>query len=144
MAKKQTPKAKAKQGVPPREHRFTSENQPSPEAKSLGKQRAKARAKVMEELKKEFLATSIIMVNNGKKEEITALDAGIKKIVHTYINKPDKMLKVLELISKFERDDTLDALKIQESKEKRGQYDEQFNDSFIDALNAKAEEIWKE
>ena len=75
-------------------NQFTSEYQPTPEAKSLGKKRAQAARRVMEELKKEFLQTSIIMVNDGKKEEINALEAGIKKIVHTYINKPDKMLRV--------------------------------------------------
>lgn len=145
------PAAKAKKSEPKARQvttgkRFTGEYQPSAQAKQMGKLKAEAKRRVMNELKEEFLNTLITIKDHktGKTSKISALDAGLKKIVATYINNPDKMLRVLELISKYERDDILDTIKVKESKEKLGENENSYNDSFIQALNAKADDVWEE
>ena len=122
--------------------RFSSEYQPSPEAKAEGRRKALAKKQVMEVLKETFLNETVPLNVNGKIEEITALEAGILKIVRTYINRPDDMMKALEVIERFERNHKMDNFRIREAEEKKGNYETEFNDSFIQALNAQAGDVW--
>ena len=122
--------------------RFSSEYQPSPEAKAEGRRKALAKKQVMEVLKETFLNETVPLNVNGKIEEITCLEAGILKIVRTYINRPDDMMKALELIGRFERNHKMDNFRIREAEEKKGNYETEFNDSFIQALNAQAGDVW--
>lgn len=121
---------------------FSSEYQPSPEAKAEGRRKALAKRQVMEVLKETFLNETVPLNVNGKIEEITALEAGILKIVRTYINRPDDMMKALEVIERFERNHKMDNFRIREAEEKKGNYETEFNDSFIQALNAQAGDVW--
>lgn len=121
---------------------FSSENQPSPEAKAEGKRKALAQRQVMDLLKETFLSETVPLNVNGKIEEITCLEAGILKIVRTYINKPDDMMKALMVLERYERNSKMDNFRIREAEEKKGNYETEFNDTFIHALNAQAEEVW--
>lgn len=139
---------KPKTGMPPQLEGkavlFTSENQPTPEAKAEGRRKALARRQVIEVLKEAFLNEAVPLNVDGKIEHITALEAGILKIVRTYINRPDDMMKALQLIYSYERNDKMDNFRIREAEEKKGNYEAEFNDTFIQALNTQAEDIWKE
>ena len=121
---------------------FTSERQPSPEAKLLGRQKALAKRQVLDVLKETFLNETVPLNVNGKIEQITCLEAGILKIVRTYINRPDDMMRALEVLERFERNSKMDSFRIREAEEKKGNYETEFNDSFLQALNAQAGDVW--
>lgn len=121
---------------------FSADNQPSPEAKAEGRRKALAKRQVIDVLKETFLNETVPLNVGGKIEQITCLEAGILKIVRTYINKPDDMIKVLSLINNFERNHKMDNFRIREAEEKKGNYETEFNDSFLQALNAQAGEVW--
>lgn len=145
--KKSEPKTKkTKTGMPAhlegKAVKFSSENQPSPEAKAEGRRKALAKRQVLDVLKEAFLNEMVPLNVGGKIEEITALEAGILKIVRTYINRPDDMIKALTLINTFERNHKMDNFRIREAEEKKGNYETEFNDSFLQALNAQAGEVW--
>jgi hypothetical protein len=123
---------------------FTSENQPSPEAKVEGRRKALAKRQVIEVLKEAFLNELVPLNVGGKIKQITALEAGILKIVRTYINRPDDMIKALTLIQNFERNYKMDSFRIKEAEEKKGNYETEFNDSFLQALNAQASDVWED
>lgn len=147
MPRKKSEKTlKPKKGMPKhlegKAVKFSSEYQPSTEAKVEGRRKALAKRQVMEVLKETFLNETVPLNVNGKIEEITALEAGILKIVRTYINRPDDMMKALEVIERFERNHKMDNFRIREAEEKKGNYETEFNDSFIQALNAQAEDVW--
>ena len=147
MPRKKTEKnTKPKKGMPKqlkgKAVLFSSENQPSPEAKAEGRRKALAKRQVIDVLKETFLNETVPLNVNGKIEEITCLEAGILKIVRTYINKPDDMMKALEVIERFERNNKMDNFRIREAEEKKGNYETEFNDSFIQALNAQAGDVW--
>lgn len=145
MEKDTTKKKKVKgKRVPNSEGtQFTSNNQPSPEAKIAGKQKALAKRQVLSVLKEAFLNETVPLYVEGKIEKITALEAGILKIVRTYINQPDKMLRVLDLIGEHERNTRMDDFRIQEAEEKKGNFDTNYNDSFIQAITDQTEDVWK-
>ena len=145
MSKAKETNAKKKKGkrVPNSEGtQFSSTYQPTPEAKAEGRRKALAKRQVIEVLKETFLNETVPLNVNGKIEEITALEAGILKIVRTYINRPDDMMRALNLINNFERNCKMDNFRIREAEEKKGNYETEFNDSFIQALNAQAGDVW--
>ena len=123
---------------------FSKDNQPSPEAKAEGRRKALAKRQVIDVLKEAFINELVPLNVGGKIENITALEAGIMKIVRTYINRPDDMIKALTIINNFERNDKMDNFRIKDAEEKKGNYETEFNDSFLQALNSQAEDVWKD
>ena len=52
------------------------------------------------------------------------------------------MMRALEVLERFERNSKMDSFRIREAEEKKGNYETEFNDSFLQALNAQAGDVW--
>lgn len=124
---------------------FTSEYQPSGEAKSLGWSKRKAKNIVLETILKEVTENMVDIKIKGETLSVPTLVALIKKMVMT-ANKDDKaLMRVINMLLEYESRNTAIEQRQEEFERKNGDdSDEAFNDSFIEALNGKVEEIWKE
>ena len=124
---------------------FSTENQPSPEAKSLGWKKRKARNIVLETILKEVTENMVDIKIKGETLSVPTLVALIKKMVMT-ANKDDKaLMRVINMLLEYESRNTAIEQRQEEFERRHGDdSDEEFNDSFINALNSKVEEIWKE
>ena len=123
---------------------FTSEYQPSPEAKSLGWKRAKAKNIVLETILKEVTENMVDIKIKGETLSVPTLVALIKKMIVT-ANKDDKaLMRVINMLLEYESRDTVIKQRQDEFERRNGdEADEEFNDSFIHALEGKVEDIWK-
>lgn len=128
--------------------KFSKTNQPSGKAKSAGKAKAKAKKKVLELVCEEFINTkiqTIITDKKGKttKKKLSAFQCAVQKLIKSSTSDPDVFIKVLKMISDFEMN--TERLAFEKDKEafKNGEGDPDETDtSFIEALEAKTEDIW--
>lgn len=139
MKRKETEHKKKK----PNGWEFTSEYQPSGEAKSLGWQRKKARNIVLGAILKEVTENMVDIKVKGETLTVPTLIALIKKMLAT-ANKDEKaLMRVINMLLEYESRNTAIEQRQEEFERKNGDdSDEAFNDSFIDALNGKVDEIW--
>ena len=123
---------------------FTSEYQPSPEAKSLGWKRAKAKNIVLETILKEVTENMVDIKIKGETLSVPTLVALIKKMIVT-ANKDDKALvRVINMLLEYESRQAVVEQRQEEFDRRHGdESDEAFNDSFIQALEGKVEDIWQ-
>lgn len=124
---------------------FSSEYQPTGEAKSLGWQKRKARNIVLGAILKEVTENMVDIKVKGETLTVPTLIALIKKMLAT-ANKDEKaLMRVINMLLEYESRNTAIEQRQEEFERKNGDdSDEAFNDSFIEALNGKVEEIWKE
>jgi hypothetical protein len=150
--KKQTKtrtKTKSKNPTPKclegKQKRFTSEYQPSGEAKSAGIRRAKARNLVLNTILKEVTESMVDIKVKGETMSVPALEALIKKLV-TNATKDDKtLIRVMNMLLEYESRNTVVEQRQEEFERRNGNTeDSDFNDSFIKALNAETSDIWKD
>lgn len=136
---KTTPKKKLKG------KQFTSEYQPSPEAKSLGWKKAKAKNIVLGAILKEVTESMTDIKVKGETLSVSTLEALIKKMVAFSAKDNKALLRVMNMLLEYESRNTVVVQRQNEFEQKNGQSgDESFNDSFIQALNAQTEDIWKD
>lgn len=128
----------------PQGKQFTSEYQPSPEAKSLGKKRAKAKNLVLGTILKEMTENMVDVKIKGETLSVPTLVALVKKMIAN-ANKDDKaLMRLMNMLLEYESRNTAIEQRQEEFERRNGDNsDEVFNDSFIEALNGKVEEIWK-
>lgn len=129
--------------------KFSATQQPSGKAKSAGKAKAKAKKKVLEIICEEFINTqieAIIKDKDGKttsKKKVSAFQCAVQKLIKSSTSDPEVFLKVIKMISDFEMNTERLAFEKQKEAVKNGETDEAGTDSsFIEALEAKTEEIW--
>lgn len=128
--------------------KFSKTNQPSGKAKSQGMLKAKAKRKVLELVCEEFINTqiqTIITDKKGKttKKKLSAFQCAVQKLIKSSTTDPEVFIKVLKMISDFEMNTERLAFEKQKEAVKNGETDEAGTDSsFIEALEAKTEEIW--
>lgn len=122
--------------------KFTSEYQPTPEAKRMGLARAKAKNIVLNSIISEVTQNITEVTIKGKKHKVTTLEALIKKMI-MLSSKDDKILiRVMNMILEYESRNTSLEQRQEEFNRRNGETNEEFNDSFIQALNAQAEDVW--
>lgn len=146
MVRHNSPK---KKGLP--EHlkgkgkKFTSEYQPTPEAKKLGLARAKAKNIVLNTLINEVTQNITEVTIKGKKHKISTLEALIKKLLAVSSKDNKVLIRVMNLLLEYESRNTAIEQRAEEFERKNAtREDDDFNDSFIEALNAQTADIWKE
>lgn len=129
---------------PPKGKEFSKDYQPSPEAKSLGWQKRKARNLVLSAILKEVTESMTDIKVKGKTLSVSTLEALIKKMV-AYSAKDDKaLLRVMNMLLEYESRNTVVEQRQNEFERRNGgDEDNDFNDSFIQALNAQVPEIWE-
>lgn len=144
MVRQNSPK---KKGLP--EHligkgkKFTSEYQPTPEAKKMGLARAKAKNIVLNALIKEVTENMTEIKIKGKKQKVSTLEALIKKMLMLSAKDDKALLRVMNMILEYESRNTAVEQRQEEFSRRNGETeDEEFNDSFIQALNGQTEDIW--
>lgn len=122
---------------------YSKDYQPSPEAKSLGWQKKKARNLVLGAILKEVTESMTDIKVKGETLSVSTLEALIKKMI-AFSAKDDKaLLRVMNMLLEYESRNTVIEQRQEEFERKNGNNeDSNFNDSFINALNAQVDEIW--
>lgn len=130
---------------PPKGKEFSRDYQPTPEAKSLGWKKAKARNLVLNTILKEVTENMTDIKVKGETVTVTTLEALIKKMVASSGKNDKILLRVMNMLLEYESRNTAIEQRQVEFERKNGSGEsEQFNDSFIQALNGQVEDIWKE
>lgn len=144
MARQNTPK---KKGLP--EHlkgkgkKFTSEYQPTPEAKKAGLMRAKAKNIVLNAIIQEVTENITEIKIKGKKQKVSTLEALIKKMLMLSAKDDKALLRVMNMLLEYESRNTAIEQRQEEFSRRVGtEEDQDFNDSFIQALNAQTGDVW--
>lgn len=129
--------------IPPKGKEFSKDYQPSPEAKSLGWQKKKARNLVLGAILKEVTESMTDIKVKGETLSVSTLEALIKKMI-AFSSKDNKaLLRVINMLLEYESRNTAIVQRQDEFERKNGNdEDENFNDSFIQALNAQTLDIW--
>ena len=125
--------------------KFSSEYQPSPEAKSAGLARAKAKNIVLNTIIQEVTENMTEIKVKGKKQKVSTLEALIKKMLVLSASDDKALLRVMNMLLEYESRNTAIEQRQEEFSRKNGETEnEEFNDSFIQALNSQADEVWSE
>lgn len=125
--------------------KFTSEYQPTPEAKKAGLARAKAKNIVLNAIIQEVTENMTEIKIKGKKQKVSTLEALIKKMLMLSANDDKALLRVMNMLLEYESRNTVVEQRQEEFNRRTGESESQeFNDSFIEALNAQAGDVWNE
>lgn len=123
--------------------RFSKANQPTGKAKSNGKKKAKAKKLLLEALAMRFASKYINFTKNGRKSKMRAFPLAMDNLISASVKDPEIFLKVLKLMSDFEQNALVMEFNRENAKRKYSELeDDDFDTTFIDALNAKTEEVW--
>ena len=123
---------------------FSSEYQPSVEAKKAGMLKRKARNIVLNTILKEVTENMVNIKVKGKMLAVPTLEALIKKMITKATSDDKALIKVINMLLEYESRSAVVDQRQEEFERRNGdEADEEFNDSFIHALEGKVEDIWK-
>lgn len=123
---------------------FTSEYQPSPEAKSRGIRAKQARNVVFNTLMEE-VAEEMVIALGGKKVKVTTLKAMLKKLIQTGFKNEKALMRIVNMMLEYENRNTATEQRQQIIDSKNiDDTDQEISNSFIEALGGQASEVWKE
>lgn len=129
--------------IPPKGKEFSKDYQPSPEAKSLGWQKKKAKNLVFNAILKEVTEGLTEIKVKGETISVSTLEALIKKMI-AFSSKDNKaLIRVMNMLLEYESRNTVVEQRQNEFEHKNGsEENKDFNDSFINALNSQVTDIW--
>lgn len=125
--------------------RYSKDYQPSPEAKKAGHARAKQKNIVLNSILREITENLTKIKINGKFKNVTTLEALIKKMISLASKNDKDLIKIMNLLLEYESRNTAIEQRAEEFERKNAtSEDDDFNDSFIEALKAQTADVWKE
>lgn len=138
------PRKTTSKKIPPKGKLYSKEYQPSPEAKSLGWKKAKARNIIFGAILKEVTESMTDIKVKGETLSVSMLEALIKKLLAKSAKDDKVLIRVMNMLLEYESRNTAVEQRQNEFERKNGESDDKdFNDSFINALNSQVEDIWK-
>ncbi len=138
------PKKTTNKKIPPKGKLYSKEYQPSPEAKSLGWKKAKARNIIFNAILKEVTESMTDIKVKGETLSVSMLEALIKKLLAKSAKDDKVLIRVMNMLLEYESRNTVVEQRQNEFERKNGESDDKdFNDSFINALNTQVPDIWE-